>query len=210
MQGSPALVVIQNLVGPQRRHFELLGNSAPVRTTKRRDGGEAEKCDAQCGSRHGENSRKDLRTLRAALRWAHDQKYIRDLPVFKGKFLREEDRMPVVIPLEEFHAMLNAVDALEGATDDYLGNVSDDPDRGSAIGVDYMMLAGFVTGAWLMGRSALAANRHLQAGSNDEFYRSKISTAIYFAERILPRSQSLASMIAAGSASTMAIDADDL
>jgi acyl-CoA dehydrogenase len=103
----------------------------------------------------------------------------------------------------------SALDALERATGDYLENAVGDPDRGSAVGVDYLMLSGHVVGGWLMGRAALAAQKHIDAGSEDAFYRSKIKTAVYFAERILPRSQSLAAMVAAGSASTMAIGADD-
>jgi acyl-CoA dehydrogenase len=102
----------------------------------------------------------------------------------------------------------SALDALERATGDYLDNAAADPDRGSAVGVDYLMLAGHVVGGWLMGRAAMAAQRHIEAGSQDGFYRRKINTAVYFAERVLPRSQSLATMVAAGSASTMAIDAD--
>ena len=102
-----------------------------------------------------------------------------------------------------------ALEALELATRDYLQNVADDPDRGSAVGVDYLMLAGHVVAGWLMGRSALAAGRHIDGGSNDDFYARKIKTAIYFGERILPRSQALAAMVCAGSASTMAIGADE-
>ena len=103
----------------------------------------------------------------------------------------------------------SALAALERATGDYLENAAADPDRGSAVGVDYLMLAGHVVGGWLMGCAAMAAQSHIEAGSQDIFYRHKIKTAVYFAERILPRSQSLATMIAAGSASTMAIDADE-
>jgi hypothetical protein len=55
----------------------------------------------------------------------------------------------------------------------------------------------------------LAAQKHLDAGSDDLFYRHKISTAVFFAERILPRSEALALMVMAGSASVMAIGADE-
>ena len=102
-----------------------------------------------------------------------------------------------------------ALDALERATADYLGHVSDDPDRGSAVGVDYLMLAGYVVGAWLMGRAALAAQRHIDAGSKDGFYTRKIAAAVYFAERILPRSEALATSVCAGSQSTMALAPDE-
>ena len=83
-----------------------------------------------------------------------------------------------------------------------------DADLGSAVGVDYMMLAGNVVCAWLMGKAAVAAQKHIDAGSSDDFYAHKINTAVYFAEHILPRSEAQAVMVKSGSASIMAIDAD--
>jgi len=71
------------------------------------------------------------------------------------------------------------------------------------------MLAGNVVCAWLMGRSAIASQKHIDAGSSDSFYPRKISTAVYFAEHVLPRAQAQALMVQAGSASIMAIDVDD-
>ncbi len=87
-------------------------------------------------------------------------------------------------------------------------NAVEDPDLGSAVGVDYMMLAGNVACAWLMGRAAIAAQKHIDAGSGDHFYANKIKTAVFFAEHILPRSEAQVVMVKAGSASVMAIDAD--
>ena len=101
-----------------------------------------------------------------------------------------------------------ALAALEDATSWYLQNAVEDPDLGSAIGVDYMMLAGNVVCAWLMGRAALAAQKHIDAGSSDRFYPQKIKTALFFAEHILPRSEAQVVMVKSGSASVMAIDVD--
>jgi len=101
-----------------------------------------------------------------------------------------------------------ALAALEDATSWYLQNVTEDPDLGSAVGVDFMMLAGNVVCAWLMGRAALAAQKHIDGGSSDHFYQHKIKTALFFAERILPRSEAQAVMVKSGSASVMAIDAN--
>ena len=98
--------------------------------------------------------------------------------------------------------------ALEEATGWYLQNTAGDPDLGSAVGFDYMMLAGNVIGAWLMGRAALAAQKHIDAASSDLFYPHKIKTARFFFEHILPRSQAQLAMVKSGSASVMAIDAD--
>ncbi|MDJ0778561.1 MAG: acyl-CoA dehydrogenase [Gammaproteobacteria bacterium] len=101
-----------------------------------------------------------------------------------------------------------ALDALQDATGWYLENVAEDPDLGSAVGVDYMMLAGNVVCAWLMARGALAAQRHIDEGDDDVFYANKLATAQFFADRVLPRSLAQRDMVRAGSASVMAIAAD--
>ena len=101
-----------------------------------------------------------------------------------------------------------ALEALEAATSSYLQNAAEDSDLGSAVGVDYMMLVGNVVCAWLMARAAIAAQKHIDEGSADHFYPHKIKTALFFAERILPRSEAQAVMVKSGSASAMAIDAD--
>jgi hypothetical protein len=101
-----------------------------------------------------------------------------------------------------------ALAALEDASRWYLQNAVEDADLGSAVGVDYMMLAGNVACAWLMGKAALAAQKHIDAGSSDLFYSHKISTACFFAEHILPRSEAQLLMVKSGSASVMAIEPD--
>jgi acyl-CoA dehydrogenase len=99
--------------------------------------------------------------------------------------------------------------ALEDATEWYLQQAAGDPNLGSAVGVDYLLLAGNVACAWLMGRAALAAQRHIDAGSDDPYHVQKIATARFFAERILPRAEGQRRMVRAGSGSVMAIAADD-
>ena len=86
---------------------------------------------------------------------------------------------------------------------------AEDPDLGSAVGVDYLMLAGNVVGAWLMAQAALAAQKRIDSGDGDPYLKHKISTGVFFAERVLPRSEALAAMVMSGSASTMAIGADE-
>ena len=102
-----------------------------------------------------------------------------------------------------------ALAAFETTTGWYLQQVAEDPDLGSAVGVDYLLLAGNVVCAWLMAKAALAAQKQIDAGSSDAFFRHKIATAVFFAERILPRSEALALMVMSGSASVMAIDASE-
>ncbi len=52
---------------------------------------------------------RDLRHLGAALRWAKRRGYISDVPDFKGIFIRENRKKPVIIPEEDFMEMLKAL-----------------------------------------------------------------------------------------------------
>jgi len=101
-----------------------------------------------------------------------------------------------------------ALAAMREATSWYLQNAVEDPDLGGAVGVDFMMLMGNVVCGWLLARSAIAAKKHMDAGSSDKFYPNKVKTARYFAEHILPRSEALSTVVQAGSASSMSIGAD--
>ena len=52
---------------------------------------------------------RDLRHVRAALRWAKRRGYISDVPDFKGVFIREDRKKPVIIPEEDFMEMVKAL-----------------------------------------------------------------------------------------------------
>lgn len=142
------------------------------------------------------------------------RKMLRDKGQAMGELIAEMEALPArleaaggaITPLAAGFA--TALAALEEATSWYLNNVSEDPDLGSAVGVDYMMLTGNVVCAWLMGQAALAAQKHIEAGSSDLYYQHKIKTAQFFVEHILPRSAGQLQMVKAGSSSVMAIDAD--
>jgi hypothetical protein len=94
---------------------------------------------------------------------------------------------------------------LKETTQWFLAQASDDPYLGGSIGVNYMMQAGNVISAWLMARSAVSAQQHIDAGETDVFYSNKIKTALFFAEHILPRSEALKITVQAGSDSVMGI-----
>jgi hypothetical protein len=70
------------------------------------------------------------------------------------------------------------------------------------------MQVGNVIAGWLMARSAVLAQQHINAGVNDVFYSNKITTALFFAEHILPRSEALKITVQAGSDSVMGIGVD--
>lgn len=52
---------------------------------------------------------RDLRHVRAELRWAKRRGYISEVPDFKGVFVRENLKNPVIIPEADFIAMIKAL-----------------------------------------------------------------------------------------------------
>lgn len=102
-----------------------------------------------------------------------------------------------------------ALNALEDCTSWYLAHATSEPNLGSAIGVNYQMLIGNLVCGWLMARSAIAAQKQLDAGSEDVFYQNKIKTAVYFAEQVLPRCEGLQTIVKTGADSIMSIAVED-
>jgi alkylation response protein AidB-like acyl-CoA dehydrogenase len=137
----------------------------------------------------------------------------------KGMALAEliADLNSFKIELESKNADLSAISGpyavalktLEDVSQWFLQEAAGDPDLAGAISVNYLMLLGNVVCGWLMAKSALVARRHLDAGSDDEFYRNKIKTSTFFAEHILSRCEGLRYAVQAGSGSVMSIAIDD-
>ncbi len=107
--------------------------------------------------------------------------------------------------LDDIRAGLaQAIDDVTGATEWMLGDGQQDPRLAFAASVPYMRLWGLTIGGWLMARSAIAAKRRLDAGSESaEFNETKIATARFFALHVLPEVASLASVVTNGSEVTM-------
>ena len=53
---------------------------------------------------------KELRHVRAVLKWALRRQYIAAIPDFSGAFVREDRKLPVVVPAEHYQAILQTVD----------------------------------------------------------------------------------------------------
>ena len=70
----------------------------------------------------------------------------------------------------------------------------------------YLRLSGLVLGAWQMARGLLAAER--LRDSDQAFYNTKITTARFFAENLLPQAQALATSIIEGGYSTNALEVE--
>ena len=72
--------------------------------------------------------------------------------------------------------------------------------------VPYLLMAGNVLSGWQMARAALAAQKHLSAGSQDAaFYSAKIATARFYADHILSQASGVRSSIVDGSAGVLAM-----
>jgi alkylation response protein AidB-like acyl-CoA dehydrogenase len=70
----------------------------------------------------------------------------------------------------------------------------------------YLRLAGLVLGAWQMARGLLAAER--LRDSDPAFYNTKIATARFFIENLLPQAQGLATSIVEGGYSANALEVE--
>jgi acyl-CoA dehydrogenase len=84
-------------------------------------------------------------------------------------------------------AFASGVDALERASDRMLGDYVENPALALAGSVSYLMLVGYVCGAWQMTRGAALALDRVGAHDRDSFYGAKIATAEFYLTQILPR-----------------------
>jgi hypothetical protein len=103
-------------------------------------------------------------------------------------------------------AALEAVGLLRRATQALLKALATRPDAAMAVSVPYLKLCGYVTGGWLMARSAVIAAAGLE-GAEREFYDAKVHTAAFYAAQVLPTAQALARVVEAGAQSVIDTDA---
>ncbi len=90
-----------------------------------------------------------------------------------------------------------------------LDGAAGDPALAGSVSYQFLMLFGYLSGGWLLLKSALAAQSMLAAGEGDpEFLNGKLITVRFFCEQLLPRSGACLAAIRAGSAATMALGVD--
>ncbi len=102
-------------------------------------------------------------------------------------------------------AFVRAVDALAAATQWVVDTFPKDPNAVAAVSVPYLKLWGIVAGGWLMARAAGIASVKLAAGGDPEFCKTKIATARFYIEHILPQAPALAEEVTGGAASVLAM-----
>jgi alkylation response protein AidB-like acyl-CoA dehydrogenase len=126
-------------------------------------------------------------------------------------FLREIDG--VIGPLSGLPTLAYQATALRTLRDEWLALTEDlgqrtarDGDEAGGAAFDYLMYAGYIALAYFWARASLVAHKNLgKSAENDAFYTSKLQTARFYFERILPRTQSLAATIKAPAATLMEI-----
>ena len=83
------------------------------------------------------------------------------------------------------------------------------PEEVGGASVDYLMFSGYVTLAYIWAKSAKVAVDALESGTTEkDFYQTKINTAKFYFERLLPRAKGHAACIENGVTSMMSIEAE--
>jgi 3-(methylthio)propanoyl-CoA dehydrogenase len=103
-----------------------------------------------------------------------------------------------------------AVTALAGATAWMVQAQARDPAQAAAVAVPYLMLWGTVAGGWQMARAALIASATIAGKDGRSFHRTKLATARFYAEHVLPQAGALASEVISGAGSVLAVQPEDL
>lgn len=86
--------------------------------------------------------------------------------------------------------------------------MSGEADAVGAAAFDYLMFIGYLTLGWCWARAAATAHAALVSGTTEKaFYDSKLATAHFYFERLLPRTALHATTIRASSSSLMGLDA---
>ena len=136
----------------------------------------------------------------------------RKMPAHMGRFLRQffhpvqefieaNAADPKVLPLAKSFA------ALQQATAHIAAVSMKDPEEAGAAATDYLRLLGLVALGFMWAKAAKVAEAKLPEANGDAgFYKAKLTTAQFFADRLLPQTGALWSAIKAGKASTMELE----
>ncbi len=137
----------------------------------------------------------------------------RKLPMGAGKYMRA-----VFHPMSEFiethkdnpamaeftKPLAKNMEYLQQATMYLAGAGLKNPDDAAGGSVEYQRMFALVVMGYVWARQALVAQQKLAGGVDKEFYESKVATARFFMQKILPGTTSLLQSIVAGSKSIMA------
>ncbi|MFV8572273.1 acyl-CoA dehydrogenase C-terminal domain-containing protein [Marinobacter sp. SBS5] len=125
---------------------------------------------------------------------------------FARKYLTNSTLRPMAVELLKLTAQWNLL------TVRVMLSARKDRDVVSAAAYDFLMYSGYVSMAYMWLRQAAVATDKLEKGGDESeaFYQTKISTAEFYYERLLPRAQSHATSMLSPTRNLMQIDAEDL
>ncbi len=104
-------------------------------------------------------------------------------------------------------SLKRGIDEFERATDWIVTVFRDNPGAVNAGCVHYLKLAGTVSGAWIMARSAMVAAEMLSKNEGDaDFLKAKLITARFFSDHILPFADGYAQAVVAGADSVLQME----
>ena len=85
-------------------------------------------------------------------------------------------------------ALFEGVDELSTAVDRLLASKGENDPRTASVGfVSFLHLMGTVCGGWMSAKAACVALRKMKARDSDTFYQSKLVTARFYAEHVMPQ-----------------------
>jgi alkylation response protein AidB-like acyl-CoA dehydrogenase len=95
------------------------------------------------------------------------------------------------------------------ATEEIARRAARNPDETGAASMDYLQLTGYLCLAWCWAWMAAVSAAALKAGSPEAaFHRTKLATARFYFQRVLPRAEAHLDALGAGARSLMEIPAD--
>jgi alkylation response protein AidB-like acyl-CoA dehydrogenase len=103
-------------------------------------------------------------------------------------------------------AMQQAFGALQLATATIAQRALKDPEEAGAAASDYLKLLGLVGMGYTFLKAAIIAQGKVAEGSDEPFYKSKLATAGFFFDKILPQATASFLTIQSGKRATMALD----
>ena len=128
--------------------------------------------------------------------------FFQEIDQFIGENDTDEGLKPFIKALAEVKAQL------QDGTMWLMQNGLQNPDNAGAASTDYMHLFGLTGLAYMWALQVKAAQAKIAAGSSDPFYSTKVVTAQYFIERILPDAGAHLTKLKTGSATLMALPAE--
>jgi len=103
----------------------------------------------------------------------------------------------------------NAVKTGQEARSWLLDNAQTDKSAAGSVSVNFMMMFGYICGAWMMAKSAIKSQQKIDSGEGEsEFFKAKLVTAQFYFDHLLPRIQTNMAIIQAGSDSIMSLPED--